>query len=216
MADIILSHSVLGLRPIERHLAERLRARGHAVALPDLYQGAATDDLDEGFAIKARIGWGAICLKAREALAPVPGDAVPAGISIGAGVVAEFWASRPLAAGVPLLHGLATVPHDPACPSDCMSRHRSTVPRARRQRLAGKRGGSKSGCAGFPLSKHGTLFFRPGIARLQCNGGRAALEPLLGVPDVEGLRTEESKFRGFRQVAVLAVISMLHKWLTLG
>ncbi|MER9309621.1 dienelactone hydrolase family protein [Mesorhizobium australicum] len=110
MADIILFHSVLGLRPIERHLAERLRARGHAVALPDLYQGAATDDLDEGFAIKARIGWGAICLKAREALAPMPGDAVPAGISIGAGVVAEFWASRPLAAGVPLLHGLATLP----------------------------------------------------------------------------------------------------------
>lgn len=145
MTDIILFHSVLGLRPIERHLAECLRACGHAVALPDLYQGAATDDLDEGFAIKARIGWGAICLKAREALASTPGDAVLAGISMGAGVVAEFWASRPLAAGVLLLHGLATVlpTYDPACPSNCMSRtpiHCSPSPtsapgrKARRQR----------------------------------------------------------------------------------
>ncbi|RUW49559.1 MAG: dienelactone hydrolase family protein [Mesorhizobium sp.] len=110
MANMILFHSVLGLRRIERDLAERVRASGHAVTLPDLYQGAATDDLDEGFAIKARIGWDAICLKAREALASTPGDAVLAGISMGAGVVAEFWASRPLAAGVLLLHGLATVP----------------------------------------------------------------------------------------------------------
>lgn len=145
MANMILFHSVLGLRPIERHLAERLRACGHAVALPDLYQGAATDDLDEGFAIKARIGWDAICLKAREALASTPGDAVLAGISMGAGVVAEFWASRPLAAGVLLLHGLATVPANtrPGLPiqlhvadTDPLSRSRTFAPgrKMRRQR----------------------------------------------------------------------------------
>ncbi|QKC82675.1 dienelactone hydrolase family protein [Mesorhizobium sp. NZP2077] len=110
MANMILFHSVLGLRDNERHLAERLRAAGHAVTLPDLYRGAVTDDLDEGFAIKARIGWDAICLEARDALDPMPGDTVLAGISMGAGVVAEVWASRPLAAGVLLFHGLATVP----------------------------------------------------------------------------------------------------------
>lgn len=110
MATIILFHSVLGLRENERLVAKRLCAAGHAVTLPDLYQGAATEDLEEGFAIKARIGWDVICQRARHALASVPEDAVLAGISMGAGVIAEVWASRPLSAGVLLLHGLATMP----------------------------------------------------------------------------------------------------------
>lgn len=110
MTNIIVFHSVLGLRDNERRLADRLRAAGHAVSLPDLYEGIATEDLDEGFAIKARVGWDVICQRAREALDTTPHDTVLAGISMGAGVVAEFWASRPLAAGVLLLHGLATVP----------------------------------------------------------------------------------------------------------
>ena len=109
-ANIILFHSVLGLRENERHLARKLGAAGHAVTLPDLYAGVTTDDLEEGFAIKARIGWDVICQRARDALAATPGDTVLAGISMGAGVVASVWASRPLAAKVLLLHGLATVP----------------------------------------------------------------------------------------------------------
>lgn len=108
-ATIILFHSVLGLRENEQHLARKLGAAGHAVTLPDLYAGVTTDDLEEGFAIKARIGWDVICQRARDALAAMPGDTVLAGISMGAGVVASVWASRPLAAKV-LLHGLATVP----------------------------------------------------------------------------------------------------------
>jgi dienelactone hydrolase len=110
MTSLILFHSVLGLRENERHFAERLRAAGHAVTLPDLYQGVATEEIEEGFAIKARIGWDVIGQRAREALDTTTHDAVLAGISMGAGVVAEVWASRPLAAGVLLLHGLATVP----------------------------------------------------------------------------------------------------------
>ncbi|TPM28258.1 dienelactone hydrolase family protein [Mesorhizobium sp. B2-3-4] len=110
MAAIILFHSVLGLRENERRAAERLRGAGHAVTLPDLYGGAATDNLDEGFAIKDRIGWDLIRRRAGDALASTPGDAVLAGISMGAGVVAEFWGARPASAGVLLLHGLASAP----------------------------------------------------------------------------------------------------------
>lgn len=90
--------------------ADRLRAAGHTVVTPDLFDGARTDDLDEGFAIKARVGWTAIRSRAMEAAATLPEDAALAGVSMGAGVVAELWTFRPNTAALLLLHGLADVP----------------------------------------------------------------------------------------------------------
>ena len=110
MASVVLFHSVLGLRQVEREAADRLRAAGHTVCLPDLFGGARTDNLDEGFAIKARIGWDTIRSRAMEAAQALPEDAVLAGVSMGAGVVAEIWPCRPKTAAVLLLHGLADVP----------------------------------------------------------------------------------------------------------
>ena len=40
MASILLFHSVLGLRPAVLADAERLRAAGHDVSTPDLFDGA--------------------------------------------------------------------------------------------------------------------------------------------------------------------------------
>jgi dienelactone hydrolase len=110
MANVILFHSMLGLRETERRFATQLSAAGHTVNLPDLYEGATTDDLDEGFEIKRRMGWDVICKRAREALDSTPENAVLAGISMGAGVVSEMWPWRPTAPKVMLLHGLADVP----------------------------------------------------------------------------------------------------------
>ena len=110
MANIAMFHSVLGLRPMEIEGAERLRAAGHDVCLPDLFNGARTDNLEEGFSVKERIGWDAICARAREAAKALPQDAFLIGISMGAGVVAEIWPARPRTRGVALLHGLASVP----------------------------------------------------------------------------------------------------------
>ena len=39
MASILLLHSVCGLRDFERSAADRLRAAGHDVATPDLFDG---------------------------------------------------------------------------------------------------------------------------------------------------------------------------------
>jgi len=110
MASIILFHSMLGLRDLERDAAARLRQAGHDVVLPDLYDGAWTDDLAEGAAMKATIGWDGIRDRAAGALAGFPMDCLLGGISMGAGVVGEFWPSRPDAAGVMLLHGLCAIP----------------------------------------------------------------------------------------------------------
>lgn len=48
MAEILLFHHAQGRTPGVRAFAETLRAAGHAVHVPDLYDGATFDDLDAG------------------------------------------------------------------------------------------------------------------------------------------------------------------------
>ena len=47
MAHIVLFHSALGLRPAVHRFADALRAAGHQVTTPDLFDGAVFDRLDE-------------------------------------------------------------------------------------------------------------------------------------------------------------------------
>lgn len=110
MADIVLFHSALGLREVEREAAVRLRDWGHRVTLPDLYAGRAANSVDEGLGLMTDIGWPTICQRARAALDDVPVTAVLFGISMGAGVVAELWPERLGTQAIILLHGLAAIP----------------------------------------------------------------------------------------------------------
>ena len=110
MADIVLFHSSLGLREVEREAAARLRNWGHRVTLPDLYAGRTADSTDEGLQLMADIGWPTICQRARAALDDVPVTAVLFGMSMGAGVVAEIWPERLATEAIILLHGLAAIP----------------------------------------------------------------------------------------------------------
>jgi dienelactone hydrolase len=110
MATVLLLHAVRGLQDYERAAAERLRAAGHAVVLPDLFDGAGAATIEEGMALKERVGWETAVARAETAAAALPPDAVLGGFSWGAAVAAELWARRPEAAGILLLHGLAEIP----------------------------------------------------------------------------------------------------------
>lgn len=110
MAEIVVFHSVLGLRPVELGFADRLRAAGHRVTTPDLYGGSTAATLEEGFALKDRVGWATITRRAHEAVRDLPAETVLAGVSMGAGVVQEVLPGRPAAAGVLLLHALGALP----------------------------------------------------------------------------------------------------------
>lgn len=107
MPHIVLFHSILGLRPIERDLAREWEAAGHTVTLPDLYEGRATDDYDEGFALFRDIGRPTIGARAAAAIAAAPAEAVLAGVSMGAGLVADHWGDRPDSRGALLIAGNA-------------------------------------------------------------------------------------------------------------
>jgi dienelactone hydrolase len=110
MTHIVLFHSVYGLRSVEKRAADRLRAAGHEVVTPDLYAGQVATTLDDGFAVKDRVGWATIGRRAHDAVRDLPDGTVLVGFSMGAGVVHELLHHRFDTAGVLLLHGLAEIP----------------------------------------------------------------------------------------------------------
>lgn len=113
MASILLLHSIRGLRAVERAAAARWRAEGHAVATPDLFDGAVPETLEAGFALVEAVGDEGLLARATAAAAALPENAVLAGLSMGAGIAATLWAARPQTAGVLLLHGIGPVPEAP-------------------------------------------------------------------------------------------------------
>ncbi|MEV4758634.1 dienelactone hydrolase family protein [Micromonospora sp. NPDC049559] len=110
MADVLLFHSVVGLRPAVLATADRLRAAGHRVVTPDLYDGRTADSIDDGFAIHDDIGRVNLRRRAREAARELPGTAVLAGLSLGASFAAELAAERPETPGLLFWHGAAGDP----------------------------------------------------------------------------------------------------------
>jgi dienelactone hydrolase len=110
MVQVVVFHSAYGRRQAEADAAARLRAAGHDVITPDLYDGQTATTLDAALALMDTMGWEVICARARRALEMVPETAVLAGLSMGAGVIGSVWDQRRTAAGVVLLHGIAPIP----------------------------------------------------------------------------------------------------------
>jgi dienelactone hydrolase len=109
MAEVILFHSVLGLRPGVISAAERLRAAGHTLHTPDYFDGEVFDDLDEGMRKEDALGYQEIARRAREYVAGLPDGVVFAGFSLGAVHAEVLAASRPGALGAVLMHGAVPV-----------------------------------------------------------------------------------------------------------
>lgn len=110
MAPVILFHSIRGLRTLERDAAARLRALGHDVLTPDLFDGRVVASVEEGFALKDRIGWRTLCERAEAAVAGQPASAVLGGFSFGAAIASHLWAKRPETSGVLLVHSIVEIP----------------------------------------------------------------------------------------------------------
>jgi dienelactone hydrolase len=108
MGEIVLFHSVLGLRPAVEEAAERLREAGHVVHTPDLYNGLVFDAYEPAFALVEKIGGPPeLVARAGAAVAGLPEALVYAGFSAG-GVTAELLAAtRPGALGPLLFHAAA-------------------------------------------------------------------------------------------------------------
>lgn len=109
MAEVVLFHSALGLRPGVIADAERLRAAGHTVHTPDYYDGEVFDDLDDGLRKRDDLGVVEIVRRAREAVAGLPEGLVFMGFSLGVNAAEFLAAERPGAMGAVFMHGAVPV-----------------------------------------------------------------------------------------------------------
>jgi len=112
---IVLFHSMYGLRPAVLAAADRLRAAGHEVHTPDLFDGRTADDAEEGMRIKDEIGRDELLRRAVAAAAPHSQQGlVYAGFSLGGSVAQNLALGDERARGLLLLHGTSDIADDAA------------------------------------------------------------------------------------------------------
>ena len=83
MTEILLFHHAQGLTTGVRAFADDLRAAGHDVHMPDLYDGNTVDDLDAGIGYAKQVGFDTLLERGRHAADGLPNELVYAGISLG-------------------------------------------------------------------------------------------------------------------------------------
>ena len=105
MTEIVLFHSAYGLRPAVLDFAEALRAAGHEVHTPDLYDGAVFDTLEAAVAKRDEVGIGGLIERASAAVEGLPNELAYAGFSMGCGPAQLLAQTRPGARGALLMHG---------------------------------------------------------------------------------------------------------------
>jgi dienelactone hydrolase len=101
---MVLFHSALGLRPAVHEFAGRLRAAGHTVVTPDLFNGEVFSNLKDGVAHRDSIGIPALMGRAQESVGKLPHEIVYAGFSMGAASAQYLAATRPGARGAILMY----------------------------------------------------------------------------------------------------------------
>ena len=99
MAEVVLFHHVQGLTDGIRAFAEDLRAGGHTVHTPDLFDGERPATIDDGVAHLKGIGDEMLSQRTDRAVAELPDDLVYAGFSWGGSTAQQFAQTRPGARG---------------------------------------------------------------------------------------------------------------------
>ncbi|NUP43566.1 MAG: dienelactone hydrolase [Streptomyces sp.] len=112
-SPILLLHSMYGLRPAVHTAADRLRAAGHEVHVPDLFEGRTADSAEDGMALKEEIGKDELLRRAVVAAAPLSDRGlVYAGFSLGGSIAQNLALGDEKARGLLLLHGTSDIADD--------------------------------------------------------------------------------------------------------
>jgi dienelactone hydrolase len=104
MAELLLFHHAQGLTAGCLSFADELRAAGHVVHAPDLYDGKTFADLDDGVGYAREVGFDTIGERGRLAAEGLPNEIVYAGFSLGAMPAQMLAQTRPGAKGALLFH----------------------------------------------------------------------------------------------------------------
>ena len=106
MAEVVVFHHALGLTDWVQGFADELRAAGHTVHTPDLYDGRTFGSIDEGLAYSEEQVGGpmGVVERARAAVATLPGEVVYVGFSLGVLAAQSLAQTRPGARGAVLCY----------------------------------------------------------------------------------------------------------------
>lgn len=104
MATVLLFHHALGLTEGCRSFADELRAAGHVVHLPDLFDGRTFPNVGEGVGYAQQVGFQTILDRGVSAAQSLPQELVYAGFSLGVMPAQKLAQTRPGARGALLFH----------------------------------------------------------------------------------------------------------------
>jgi dienelactone hydrolase len=99
MAEVLLFHHAQGQTPGFLAFADELRAAGHTVHTPDLYEGKTFDSLDEGVGNAREVGFGTLLERGEAAAEDLPAELVYSGFSLGVMPAQKLAQTRPGAKG---------------------------------------------------------------------------------------------------------------------
>lgn len=99
MTEVILFHHAQGLTDGVHEFAGQLRAAGHRVTVPDLYDGATFATRTDGVAHAEQVGFDTIIERGRLAAEGLPNEIVYAGFSLGVLPAQMLAQTRPGAKG---------------------------------------------------------------------------------------------------------------------
>lgn len=99
MAEVLLFHHALGLTPGVVAFADDLRAAGHVVHAPDLYEGKTFPDVEAGVAHAREVGFENVFQRGLAAAEGLSDELVYAGFSLGVPPAQQLAQTRPGAQG---------------------------------------------------------------------------------------------------------------------
>jgi dienelactone hydrolase len=99
VAEVLLFHHAQGQTPGFLAFADELRAAGHVVHAPDLYDGKTFANLDEGVGHAKEVGFETIMERGVRAAEGLPDELVYAGFSLGVMPAQKLAQTRPGAKG---------------------------------------------------------------------------------------------------------------------
>jgi dienelactone hydrolase len=105
VAEVLVFHHALGLTPGVVEFANELRAAGHTVHTPDLFDGRTFQDIPSGVAHARSIGFDEIIERGRREADKLPPELVYVGVSLGVMPAEMLAMNRPGARGASFFYG---------------------------------------------------------------------------------------------------------------
>ncbi len=99
MSEVLLFHHALGRTAGVLAFADEIRRAGHAVHVPDLYEGRTFDELEAGVRYAGEVGFDTIIERGLRAASALPAHLVYAGFSLGVLPAQKLAQTRKGAAG---------------------------------------------------------------------------------------------------------------------